>query len=103
HRLAPPAQDSYSDRYDRPPRYDDVVGTVREFLAARAARAESRGVAHESIILDPGLGFGKTVEQNLELIRRTPELVSLGYPILSGISRKSFVGRAAGLESSTPA
>src|SRR5207244_220078 len=56
-----------------------------------------------AIILDPGLGFGKTVEQNLELIRRTPELASLGYPILSGISRKSFVGRAAGLESSAPA
>ncbi len=103
HRLAPPGRDSYSDRYAEPPNYDDVVATVRAFLAERAALAQSRGVRRESIILDPGLGFGKTVEQNLELIRRTPELTALGYPVLSGISRKSFVGRAAGMQTSTPA
>jgi dihydropteroate synthase len=103
HRLAPPGADSYSDRYANPPVYQNVVATVRDFLVARAALAESRGVARTSIILDPGLGFGKTVEQNLELIRRTGELAALGYPILSGISRKSFAGRAAGMESSTPA
>ena len=102
-RRAPPGKDSYSDRYAEPPRYVDVVHAVREFLASRAALAESRGVARSSIILDPGLGFGKTVEQNLELIRRTPELAMLGYPILSGVSRKSFVGRAARMETSMPA
>src|ERR1051326_8059721 len=82
HRLAPPDRDSYSDRYEQRPQYDDVVRTVRDFLASRAALAESRGVARSSIVLDPGLGFGKTVEQNLELIRRTPELAALGNPIL---------------------
>jgi dihydropteroate synthase len=53
-------------------------------------------------VLDPGLGFGKTVEQNLELIRRTPEIADLGYPILSGLSRKIFVGRLHLQRDSTP-
>jgi dihydropteroate synthase len=103
HRLRPPAQDSYSDRYREAPRYNDVVADVRDFLAERATAAVAAGIAREAIVIDPGLGFGKTVEQNLELIRRTRELISLGFPILSALSRKSFVGRAQGLTDSTPA
>jgi len=103
HRLRPPGEDSYSDRYAQPPRYDDVVAAVRGFLAERSRTAMSRGVAHDAIVLDPGLGFGKTVEQNLELIRRTPELLALGFPILCGASRKSFTARAAGMADSSPA
>ncbi len=100
HRLAPPQQDSYSDRYATPPDYSaggGVVAVVRQFLADRAAAALAAGIAPEGIVLDPGLGFGKTVDQNLELIARTGELAALGYPILSGASRKSFVGRVSGL------
>jgi dihydropteroate synthase len=103
HRLTAPDRDSYSDRYSSPPEYGDVVGVVRAFLAERAAAAERAGVVREAIVLDPGLGFGKTVEQNLELVRRTAEIASLGYPVLSGASRKSFVGRAMGLTDSAPA
>ncbi|MBX3376711.1 MAG: dihydropteroate synthase [Phycisphaeraceae bacterium] len=103
HRLRPPAQDSYSDRYREAPRYNDVVADVRDFLAERAAAATDAGIARGAIVIDPGLGFGKTVEQNLELIRRTRELKTLGVPILSALSRKSFVGRVQGLTESTPA
>lgn len=104
HRLREPWRDSYSDEYgqeDRP-RYDDVVREVGIALERLASRAMAAGVARESIVLDPGLGFGKTVEQNLELIRRTGELAGLGYPILSGLSRKSFVGRAMTPEGEKP-
>lgn len=94
HRLRPPGEDSYSDRYASPPSYMDVVASVRSFLADRAAVAAREGVPKEGIVLDPGLGFGKSVEQNLELVRRTGELTVLGFPVLSAASRKSFVGRA---------
>jgi dihydropteroate synthase len=79
-----------------------VVAEVRAFLAARAGAALAAGVRRESIVIDPGLGFGKTVEQNLELVRRTGELVTLGYPVLSGASRKSFTARAAGRGETEP-
>ena len=102
HRLAPPGADSYSDRYRDAPVYTDVVAEVARFLASRAARAVELGVRPEGILLDPGLGFGKTVEQNLDLIARTPELVRLGYPVLSALSRKSFVGRVSLGRDSTP-
>ncbi|MCC6678213.1 MAG: dihydropteroate synthase [Phycisphaerales bacterium] len=95
HRLRPPGGDRYSDGYGADgPRYGDVVAEVKMYLEARARAAEAAGVARESIVVDPGLGFGKTVEQNLELIRRTGEIAALGYPVMSGLSRKSFVGRA---------
>lgn len=112
HRLAPPDRDRYSDRYERPPEYADVMASVREFLADRTAAALEAGCEPDRIVLDPGLGFGKTVEQNLELIRRTGELTRLPprpglpegpWPVLSALSRKSFVGRAGGLEGSEPA
>jgi dihydropteroate synthase len=103
HRLAPPANDRYSDQYTHAqPGYADVVAEVGDFLRLRADAAMAAGVSRESIVLDPGLGFGKTVDQNLELIRRTPELAALGFPILSGLSRKSFVGRVSLGRDSTP-
>jgi dihydropteroate synthase len=77
------------------PRYDDVVSDVKAFLEERMAFAVAHGVAEERILLDPGIGFGKTAEHNLELLRRLPELVSLGPPIVIGTSRKAFLGRIA--------
>ncbi len=78
------------------PRYDDVVSDVKAFLAERLAFAQSAGIAQEKILLDPGIGFGKTVEHNLELLRRLDELVALGRPLVVGTSRKSFLGRLTG-------
>lgn len=103
HRKAPPGSDSFSDRYTTPPRYGDVVREVGDYLGARARAAIAAGLRSEGVVVDPGLGFGKTVEQNLELIRRTGELVALGFPVLSGMSRKSFVGRASLGRDSSPA
>jgi len=101
HRLRAPAVDSYSDRYSSPPEYNDgaggVVGVVKAFLAQRLEIAQRAGVDPSALVLDPGLGFGKTVEQNFELIRRSRELLELGRPLLSGASRKSFVGKASGV------
>lgn len=93
HRLRPPGEDSYSDRYADVPQYTDVMGEVCAFLASRANAALGAGVERDAVVLDPGLGFGKSVEQNLVLLRETPRLVRLNYPILSALSRKSFVGR----------
>ena len=78
------------------PRYDDVVAEVREFLLARAAVAVAAGIARERIVLDPGFGFGKTPEHNLELIRALPRLAGAGYPLLAGLSRKSLFGTIVG-------
>ncbi|MBL8760065.1 MAG: dihydropteroate synthase [Phycisphaerae bacterium] len=95
HRLRPPGEDSYSDRYRETPRYQEVVLEVRAFLVERARRAMESGVARESIVIDPGLGFGKSVEDNLRLVRRVDELVGLGFVVLGAASRKSFVGRVS--------
>lgn len=103
HRLSKPAVDSYSDQYRRAPEYGDVVAFVRNFLADRARAALEAGVPRAGVVIDPGLGFGKSVGQNLELIRRTGEFAALGYPVVSGLSRKSFVGRAQGMDESQPA
>jgi dihydropteroate synthase len=75
------------------PRYGDVVAEVRDYLAARAEAAVAAGVARERIWLDPGLGFGKTVEHNLALLHAIPELKALGFPVLIGASRKSLIAR----------
>jgi dihydropteroate synthase len=80
------------------PVYDDVVDDVKAFLAERIEFATSRGVAEERIWVDPGIGFGKTVEHNLELHRRLGELAELGRPIAFGSSRKSFIGKLTGAE-----
>ncbi|MDO8296809.1 MAG: dihydropteroate synthase [Caulobacter sp.] len=73
------------------PRYDDVAGEVEAFLLARAGAAMSAGVARDRIWLDPGIGFGKTLEHNLTLLRALPRLVALGFPVLLGASRKRFI------------
>jgi dihydropteroate synthase len=78
------------------PRYDDVVDEVKAFLADRLATATAAGVGEERIWLDPGIGFGKTAEHNLELLRRLRELGELGRPLVVGASRKSFIGRVDG-------
>jgi dihydropteroate synthase len=78
------------------PRYDDVVGEVAGFLEERLAFAVSQGIREDLICLDPGIGFGKTVEHNFELVRRLEELTALGRPILVGFSRKSSLGRIMG-------
>jgi dihydropteroate synthase len=78
------------------PRYDDVVAAVAAFLEERLAAAVAAGVREDRICLDPGIGFGKTVSHNLELISRLDEIVALGRPVLVGASRKRFVGRILG-------
>ncbi len=80
----------------RDPRYDDVVSDVKAFLSERMAFAVAAGVPEERIQLDPGIGFGKTLEHNLELLRRLHELTDLGRPLVIGTSRKSFLGRLTG-------
>ncbi len=93
HRLTTSDQDSYSDQYERKPEYGDVVAAVRDHLSAQRESAISAGVRSDRIVIDPGLGFGKSVEDNLELIQGTDRLLELGSPLMSGLSRKSFVGR----------
>jgi dihydropteroate synthase len=78
------------------PRYDDVVSEVKAFLEERLASAVGEGVAEERVWLDPGIGFGKTVEHNLELLRRLDEIVAIGRPVVIGTSRKSFLGKLTG-------
>jgi len=78
------------------PRYDDVVSEVKAFLEARLAFAVGEGVPEQHVCLDPGIGFGKTVDQNFELVRRLDELVAIGRPVLVGFSRKSSLGRVLG-------
>ena len=78
------------------PCYQDVVGEVAEFLGQRVAEAESAGIPLNRICVDPGFGFGKTLEHNLDLLRRLPELVVPGLPLLVGLSRKSMLGLLTG-------
>jgi dihydropteroate synthase len=80
----------------RDPRYADVVDDVKAFLHSRMEYAVGEGVPEERIQLDPGIGFGKTLEHNLELLRRLHELTDLGRPLVIGTSRKSFLGRITG-------
>jgi dihydropteroate synthase len=80
----------------RDPRYEDVVSDVKAFLEERMAVAIAAGVREERIQLDPGIGFGKTVAHNLELLRRLDELVAIGRPLVVGTSRKTFIGRITG-------
>lgn len=104
HRLAPPPDDRYSHQYASEPEYGPggVVTAVCAHLRERLGAAASAGCDAEAVMLDPGLGFGKSVEQNLALIRETPRLLEIGRPILSGVSRKSFAARAAGLDMIAP-
>ena len=96
HRLVPPGQDRYSHQYEREPEYRDVVDDVATFLRARVAAAVAAGIPHSRILIDPGFGFGKSVAQNFEMLRRLAEFTALGPRVLAGLSRKSFLGAAAG-------
>jgi dihydropteroate synthase len=78
------------------PAYEDVAAEVRDFLLERAGAAESAGIARDRIILDPGFGFGKTVDHNLTLLRHLDDLAAQGYPLLVGLSRKSVLGAVTG-------
>ena len=80
----------------RNPRYDDVVSEVAAFLEERLSFAVEAGIPEERICLDPGIGFGKTLEHNFELIRRLDELTALGRPVVVGFSRKSSLGKLLG-------
>ena len=80
------------------PSYGDVVGEVAAFLTERAEAAIAAGIAPERIQLDPGIGFGKTLEHNLELLRRLDEIAAIGFPVVAGLSRKRFLGAITGRE-----
>jgi dihydropteroate synthase len=82
----------------REPRYADVVGEVRAFLEMRLAAAVAAGVPEERVLVDPGIGFGKRLEDNLTLLRELPALAAIGRPVVVGVSRKSMFGRLLGRE-----
>jgi dihydropteroate synthase len=78
------------------PRYEDVVSEVKGFLEERLGFAVRQGISEERVWLDPGIGFGKTLEHNLELLRRLDEIVAIGRPVVVGASRKRFIGALTG-------
>jgi dihydropteroate synthase len=78
------------------PRYDDVVGEVAAFLAERVRAAQDAGISEHAICIDPGIGFGKTGEHNLSLLRRLDAIVAVGSPVVIGVSRKRFLGAIIG-------
>ncbi len=78
------------------PHYDDVTGEICQFLTERVDHAESRGIDRSRVIVDPGIGFGKRVEDNLRILNELDRLVSLGFPVLVGASRKRFIGAVKG-------
>jgi len=80
------------------PRYRNVISDIRDFLRERIERAREYGIKEERIIIDPGIGFGKTVRHNLQIIRNLKEFKKLGRPLLVGPSRKSFIGKILNLE-----
>lgn len=80
------------DMQDKP-EYEDVVGEVRGFLLARAEKCEAAGIPRQNIIIDPGFGFGKTLQHNIDLFKAIPTFVATAYPVLVGISRKSMLGQ----------
>ncbi|MGA2193349.1 MAG: dihydropteroate synthase [Nitrospirota bacterium] len=84
------------DDMQKDPHYDDVVSEVAAFLEERAGKALLAGISRDRIIIDPGIGFGKTAEHNLALINRLDVIAGLGYPVLLGTSRKAFIGRLTG-------
>jgi len=80
------------------PHYEDVVGEVKAFLGLKAENAIAAGVSQENIIVDPGIGFGKNLNHNLALLRNLEVIVDLGFPVLVGASRKTFIGKITGAE-----
>jgi dihydropteroate synthase len=79
------------------PHYGNVVAEVKQFLAQRVSAAAAAGIGRERLVVDPGFGFGKTLEHNRALLRGLREIVALGVPVLAGLSRKSMIGKALGL------
>jgi dihydropteroate synthase len=104
HRLAPPDRDRYSDQYAKPPEYGDVCAAVRQaFERDLLPRAYAAGIEPGQVVVDPGLGFGKSVDDNLHLLNDAAALnAATGRPVLSGLSLKSFVGRVSLGRDSTP-
>jgi dihydropteroate synthase len=82
------------------PRYKNVVGDILEFLTDRVSAAESAGISPGKIMVDPGIGFGKTIDHNLEILGRLSEFKTLGKPVVIGVSRKAFIGKLTGAEAS---
>jgi len=82
----------------RAPHYDDVIAEIKDFFVERLAWAVAHGIARKRFIIDPGIGFGKTVGHNLTILKRAAELTELGCPLLIGHSRKSFIGKVLGME-----
>ncbi len=80
------------------PYYEDVIGEVKGFLEKRIAWANSRGIPKEKMLIDPGIGFGKSFQDNLVLINRLQEFTELGVPVMVGVSRKAFLGAIAGIK-----
>lgn len=80
------------------PRYTDVTREVEDFLQQRIAACEAAGIGRERIIVDPGFGFGKNLDHNLQLLRELPDIVAMGFPVLVGLSRKSMIGKLLGRE-----
>lgn len=104
HRLTTPPRDSFSTAYRNAPEYEGgVVAAVGGHMRTLLNRADNAGIDKEAVVLDPGLGFGKTVEQNAALVRETAALVAIGRPVLGAASRKSFVGRISGVPTERPA
>ena len=96
HRRVPPGEDRYSHQYLQPPEYADVVRDVSAFLVERRMAAEQAGVPRARMLVDPGFGFGKSVEQNFAMLARLGEFSAIGVPLLVGLSRKSFLGAVSG-------
>ncbi|MEE2819136.1 MAG: dihydropteroate synthase [Planctomycetota bacterium] len=92
HRRLPPEKDVYSHEYREEPESDNIVADICSWLLTRVEVARSHGVQPEQIALDPGLGFGKSVEQNWQIVHQTEQFVRLGFPVYMGASRKSFIG-----------
>ena len=92
HRCLPPENDVYSHEYSEEPKSDNIVADVCSWLLSRVQVARSNGVQPEQIALDPGLGFGKSVAQNWQIVHQTEQFVRLGFPVYMGASRKSFIG-----------
>ncbi|HMN97505.1 MAG TPA: dihydropteroate synthase [Phycisphaerales bacterium] len=96
HRTVAPRHDRYSHEYAIPPCSGDIVAAVAAFLRDRVVAAREAGIPAGSIVIDPGLGFGKSVEQNFALLRRLDELCAVHPTVLAGASRKSFIGHVGG-------
>ena len=86
------------DKMQINPKYSDAILDVYDFFEKKINKIRSLGIKHSNIILDPGIGFGKTIENNFEILNRLDELTSTGYPFLIGVSNKSFIGKTLNVD-----